>query len=131
MTRINNFQTMRITGIVKNCPLHILIDSGSTHNFLNLETAKRLHCRTWVIQLSQVSVANGSKMLSTTMCKDFSWVFHGQDFSTNVMLLPLGSYEIVLGVQRLSTLGPIMWDFEKLQMEFVYKGKKQVLRGIQ
>ena len=77
MTGTNNFQTMRITEKVKNYPFHILIDSGSTHNFLDPETAKRLHCRTWVIPPLQVSVPNGSKRLSTAMCKNFNWVLHG------------------------------------------------------
>ena len=30
------FQTMRITGLYGKTPLHILIDSGSTHNFLDI-----------------------------------------------------------------------------------------------
>jgi len=43
--RINTYQTIRVTGKVKKRrPLHILIDSGSTHNFLDLTTAKRLNC---------------------------------------------------------------------------------------
>lgn len=41
---INTYQTMRITGKVKNNPLHILIDSGSTNNFLDIATARKLSC---------------------------------------------------------------------------------------
>ena len=36
--------TMRVTGRVKNSPLYILLDSDSTHNFLDISTTKRLHC---------------------------------------------------------------------------------------
>lgn len=35
---------MRVVGMVKKKPLHILIDSGSTHNFLELDYAKGLSC---------------------------------------------------------------------------------------
>ena len=45
------------------------------------------------------------------------------------MLVPLGSCEMVWGVQWLSNLGLILWDFEKLTMAFNYKGKAVVLRG--
>lgn len=43
-----------------------------------------------------------------------------QEFSctTNVYAIPLGSCEVVLGVQWLRTLGPILWDFDKLYMQF-------------
>ena len=41
---MNTYRTMRVTRWAKNTPLHILIDSGSTHNFLDIAVAKKLHC---------------------------------------------------------------------------------------
>ena len=46
-----------------------------------------------------------------------------------MLLLPLGNYDMVLGVQWLETLGEIRWDFRELRMEFIVGGKKHVLRG--
>jgi hypothetical protein len=40
------------------------------------------------------------------------------------------SRDIVLGVQWLSTLGPILWDFVKLHMEFNLLDSRHVLQGI-
>ena len=37
---------------------------------------------------------------------------------------------MVLGVQWLSTLGTVKWNFKDLKMEFDYKGKIHVLRGM-
>lgn len=37
---------------------------------------------------------------------------------------------MVLGVQWLITLGPILWDFSNLRMEFVLNGHKHLLRGV-
>ena len=34
-----SYQTMRVTVTVNKKPLHILIDSGSTHNFLDVRVA--------------------------------------------------------------------------------------------
>jgi len=45
-------------------------------------------------------------------------------------VLTLGSCDIVLGVQLLSTLGPILWDFVKLRMEFNLLDSRHVLQGI-
>lgn len=36
---------------------------------------------------------------------------------------------MVLGVQLLQTLGPVLWDFRALSMEFTYQGRRHVLRG--
>jgi len=38
------YQTMRINGRAGKATLHILIDFGSTHNFLDILVAKKLHC---------------------------------------------------------------------------------------
>ena len=65
------------------------------------------------------------------ICKDFTWSLMRQQFSTDVLLVRLGSCEMVLSVQCLSILGSILWNFEQLKMEFSYKGKSMVLRGTQ
>ncbi|CAA7040954.1 unnamed protein product [Microthlaspi erraticum] len=44
--------------------------------------------------------------------------------------IPLGGCDIVLGVQWLATLGPITWDFQKLEMGFKYGHAKVLLHGI-
>lgn len=44
--------------------------------------------------------------------------------------MPFEGYDIVLGTQWLRSLGPIQWDFEKLQMKFAWGGKEVVLRGL-
>ena len=64
------------------------------------------------------------------MCKDFKWTLHSTEFRSEVYLLPLGSCDLVLGVQWLATLGIIKWDFKQLKMEFSYDNKVHILRGI-
>ncbi|PWA99579.1 hypothetical protein CTI12_AA005680 [Artemisia annua] len=55
----------------------------------------------------------------------------GQEFKSDVMLLPLGDCDMVLGVQWLTTLGDIKWNFHTLRMEFTFRGKKITLRDTQ
>ena len=38
LSGIQGYQTMRVVGFVGRKPIHILIDSGSTHNFLDLNS---------------------------------------------------------------------------------------------
>ena len=95
----NSFKTMRVVGIVANrYKIHILVDTGSTHNFLDVAMAKRMGCKVLQTKPMTVSVAGGKKLMSMGVCKDFQWKMNGEVFTTDVMLLPLGSCEMVLGV---------------------------------
>ena len=51
-------------------------------------------------------------------------------FTSEIRTLPLDCCELVLGVQWLSTLGPILWDFLNLSMEFTFNGLQHHLRGV-
>ncbi|GJT85577.1 transposon ty3-G gag-pol polyprotein, partial [Tanacetum coccineum] len=101
----------------------------STHNFLDLYTAKKMGCRIRNTCPLQVTVGDGNKLISQHMVKDFQWKIQGVMFTTDVMLLPLGGCDLVLGVQWLSTLGTIQWNFKDLVMQFHYEGQKVILRG--
>ncbi|GJX58361.1 retrotransposon-related protein [Tanacetum coccineum] len=129
LSGVNSFQTMRVRGMVGKQPLHILVDSGSTHNFVDVRSAKRLGCKIRPTAPLLVSVANGQDIVSSYECKPFNWSIQGQDYSCDAMLLPLGGCEMVLGVQWLATLGDIKWNFKNLTMEFELFGKRILLRG--
>ena len=70
--------------------LHILIDFGSTNNFLDTRAAKRVGCQMISTSPLQVSVANGQKLLSTHECPQFSWNIHVHNFLYDVMIYHLG-----------------------------------------
>ena len=52
----------------------------------------------------------------------------GQNFKADVLALPLGNYDLVLGIQWLVELGDILWNFKELQMKFVNGGQECVLQ---
>ncbi|GKF32397.1 putative nucleotidyltransferase, ribonuclease H [Tanacetum coccineum] len=68
------FQTMRVTGKVGKHKLHIFVDYGSTHNFLDDNVAKRIGC-----QLKDTSKE----------CKESVWQLQGETFKADMMILPL------------------------------------------
>lgn len=121
-----NYSTMRVQGRVKNVPLYVLVDSGSTHNFLDITKANDLGCKIEEVQEQAVIVADGNHITCKHIVKGFKWKFDGHEFKADVMLIALGSCDMVLGVQWLSTLGTVKWDFKELIMEFMVKD--QVIR---
>ena len=66
-------QTMRMTGKIKNQLLMILVDSRSTHNFLDQSIAKRLACTFQRIKGFKVTVANGDILETQKLCKHVQW----------------------------------------------------------
>lgn len=59
LTGICSFSTMRIKGSKGTITLFLLIDSGSSHNFLDSKLAKQFGCELDTIPALKISVANG------------------------------------------------------------------------
>lgn len=68
--------------------------------------------------LFDVVVANGDRIKCQGLCTDVRLTVQGLDIIAEFYILPLGSYEVVLGAQWLRTLGPITWAFQHLTMAF-------------
>lgn len=107
----------------------ILVDGGSTHSFLDERAASKLKCEVVHTDAMQVLVANGNHLTSKHEFVEFSWKVGEQEFQTSIRTLPLGSYDLVLGVDWLGSLGPVTFDFKNLLLQF-HKGDKLVtLKG--
>ncbi|KAH0781344.1 hypothetical protein KY290_000942 [Solanum tuberosum] len=115
-TGSTGYQTIRVTGYHEKQPLQVLIDTGSTHNFIDESMERKLGCKALPIHEQSVSVADGRKVQTAAVCKNLKWLLQG-------------NVDIVLGVQWLNTLGRILFDFRNRTIEFVHLGRKHVLRG--
>ncbi|KAL8159021.1 hypothetical protein V2J09_000558 [Rumex salicifolius] len=127
---VSNYRTMRVKGMFGKKALFILIDSGSTHNFIDQGIAAKLGCTLLSSGLSKVSLADGSTLDVSAKIENFKWQFQQVEFQADLMVIPLGCCDMVLGVQWLETLGKILWDFKQLTMEFKVGHKRLVLQGI-
>lgn len=63
-----DFQTMRVVGVVNSKPLHILIDSGSTHNFVDLSLAQKIGCTIESIPDQAITVSDGNQIVMSQVC---------------------------------------------------------------
>lgn len=125
------FQTMIIEGNRGKKIIQLLLDTGSTHNFIDSSKAVKLDCKVESIHPMWVKVEDEGQLHCNSIIKGFTWKMQGSDFSADVLLLPLRGSDLVLGVQWFSDLGPVMWDFKKLTMEFQREEKRIKLRGLQ
>ncbi|XP_071688952.1 uncharacterized protein [Rutidosis leptorrhynchoides] len=129
LTGTTDYQTMRVYGHINKKVVHILIYSGSTHNFLDLEFAKKVGCLASNMSTMQVCIPGGNKITSSGECKQFQWQMNGKEFIDDMVIIPIRGCDMVLGIQWLKKLGNIIWNFDELKMVFTYNKDRIVLRG--
>lgn len=120
----NDNGTMRIKGMMGNKTIHILLDTGSSHNFLSnrFENMQQFDIKT--IQPLKVTIADGEKIHGLKMIEKFTWVMQGHEFSAGVILFPLVGCDMILGMKWLRTLGTTMRDCVNLTIEFMRQGQR-------
>jgi len=68
----------------------VLIDSGSTHSFIDKGTTRNMKCKLSNTQPLAVIVANGSRVLSRSTSMGFCWTMQGETFEADLRLLKVG-----------------------------------------
>jgi len=51
----------------------------------------------------------------------------GERFETDLSLLQLGGYDVVLGVDWMKRVNPISFDFNRMEVSFEKEGRKMML----
>ena len=51
------------------------------------------------LQHLHITLADGGIIHGEDMCEDVQWKMQGYEFSTNAIVIPLSSYDIILGMQ--------------------------------
>ncbi|KAG7559778.1 Aspartic peptidase domain superfamily [Arabidopsis thaliana x Arabidopsis arenosa] len=126
---VPGYSTMKVRGIHNKRVLFVLLDSGSTHNFMDPKAAECLGVKQKPAGMTRVSVADGSQLQVLGKVDQFKWEFQGTPFQADFMIIPLGGCDVVLGVQWLVTLGDITWNLQKLEMSFMWNKHKVLLHG--
>ena len=81
--------TMKVKGRVKTVSLAILVDSGSTHNFIDAAVVSVIHGPVDESQILEVKVANGDTIKTQGLCKEVPVCIQGH-FSGSIACAALG-----------------------------------------
>jgi hypothetical protein len=63
-------QTLKLIGYIKHQKVIILVDSGSTHNFIHRRIAQETHCYIHAVNNFQIMIANGGSMKCGGCCEN-------------------------------------------------------------
>ncbi|XP_031478914.1 uncharacterized protein LOC116249789 [Nymphaea colorata] len=132
MTDPNRPDAMRVIGQTGKRNVLVLLDSGATHNFVGDHLAQELKCTIEEHPTLKVLVANGECLPCTRKCANVELVLQKIPYTVDLLVVPLPSVDIILGVKWLKTLGRIWWDFSTMEMCLPKEGggKEVVLRAV-
>ena len=108
----------------------VLIDSGSTHNFIHCKVAKELNFFLYPAPKCQVMVSNGGTINCCGKCHNIKLSTGKIVLNSPMFSIPMGGVDVVIGVQWLQSLGTIAFNFQEIFLKFFWEGKEVELRGI-
>jgi hypothetical protein len=130
LTGIDIGDTMKLQVTINGSMLVALVDSGTTHTFIREAVASQIGLQVAPRQGLSVKVANGDRVTSKGVCPKQLVSIDDEEFDLNCYILPLAGFDVILGVQWLRSLGPILWNFRALSMEFWQHGRTVRWTGV-
>ena len=122
---------MKFSGTINGMALQILLDNGSSDNFLQPQIAKCLKLPIELAPNFQVLVGNGHSLVVEGLVKQLKVMVQGHPLQLPVYLLPISGADLVLGATWLATLGPHVSDYSKLTLKFYKDNQFVTLHGDQ
>jgi hypothetical protein len=130
LTSFSAPQMLKLIGYIKHRKVIILVDSGSTHNFIHRRIAQETNFYIRVVNNFQIMIANGGSMKCGGWCENVCLQIGHYQLKSHMFSIDMGGCDIVLGVEWLRTLGPILMDFKELTMQFQQEGQKYQFQGL-
>lgn len=122
--------TIKLMGSINKQPLIILVDSGSTHSFLDPKLLNHINRTPEKSKALSVTVANGEELLCDSMCSKLKWKVQTEEFEKDFRLLRLGGCDMVLGMDWIDQYAPIQLHTRPPGLSFHKEGKKVLLKGL-
>jgi hypothetical protein len=122
--------TMVVHTTIQGQRLLALLDTGSTHNFIQGAALQKLGLATAAGDQLRVTVANGDRLRCVGVARDVPVMIAGEQYHITCVGIDLGCFDFILGVDFLRTLGPITWDFDAQTIAFTRTPRPVARRGL-
>jgi len=123
-------KTIKLSGHILKHQAVILVDSGSSHNFISEQLASLISNWSTLKKPMQVKMANGGILTCTHEVTDCPWLIQGVQFQTTFRILPLQCYDAILGMDWLEQFSPMEVQWAQKWLSFSHAGKKIQLYGL-
>jgi hypothetical protein len=96
LARISTAQTLKIEGYIKKKKVIVLIDFGSTHNFIHSKLAKALNCFIYLAPEFQVMIADGGTINCSGKCNKINITMGEYLINSPMISIPMGGVDVIL-----------------------------------
>lgn len=101
VTSTEHPRTLQFIGAFQGHAITILVDFGSTHSFLSSIVASKLEgVQTLPVPVA-VKIADGGSLICAAELLAVEWSVQGYCFHSNLKILQLGIYDLILGMDWL------------------------------
>jgi hypothetical protein len=122
---------IEVEGMINNQPFTILIDSWVSHSYIDprvvesLQLSRRKHEKYWLVKL-----ATTTKRKVTNLVKSCHVDMNGLSTKAELNVLPLGSYNCLIGMDMLDQHHAILDYYDKAFTCLDEEGNKKIVQGI-
>jgi Retroviral aspartyl protease len=115
-------KTLKFQGQIGQLAVMAMIDSGSTHSFINPTIVQILDLPTTSATLTVITVS-GIKLTSSLLCSQLQFTLQNHNFIVDLRVLQVTDHDIILGMDWLNFYSPISYDGYKGEFTIRSNGK--------
>jgi hypothetical protein len=122
--------TMQFVGEIQGQSVQILINSGSSNTFMSTSLASKLSSSSPCQYPIKVTVANGTQLICEQEFKHLQWTVQQCSFFSDVKVLPLSQYDLIVGMDWLIKHNPMEIDWKYKRILISYGSERVLLQGV-
>lgn len=123
LTGQNIPRTLRLTRYIYSRPIQILMDRGSTYNFIKPKVVQYGKLLVQPSKIFKVMVGNGQNLECFRAVRNLTVNMQLHKFQVNCYIIPIQRVDIV-GVQWVELLGPYIMNYKQLTLKFTWQGNQ-------
>lgn len=126
---VNNPKTLKLRGTILETELVVMIDPGTTHNFISPSTVQKLGIPVTSTGGFGVVLGTGETIRGQGVCRGIRLCIQGIEICEDFLPLTLGNADVILGIEWLEKLGVVTTNWRTLVMKFNMNGQTFTIGG--
>jgi hypothetical protein len=123
-------RTVKFNGSIQHKQVTMLLDSGSSSSFISTSLAAQLCGVQPLAKPVTVQVAGGGLLSCEAFLPQALWFIDDIDFQSDLRILPLAAYGIILGMDWLESFSPMKVHWKQKWLELPYGSQTIRLQGV-
>ncbi|GJW03015.1 ty3-gypsy retrotransposon protein [Tanacetum coccineum] len=122
-------RSLQLWGKISKGDVHVLIDNGSTHNFIRPDVVEKICLPIKSTKAFKVYIGSGESLLCESVCSSVTLHMQGVVMEVDLYVLPMQGPDVVLGIQWLQNIGKVTHDYAHQTIEFTLLDTTYSLKG--